>query len=315
MDYSFRISFDRSPTDTIQTEANELVLPTKCTNSLIALRSRQSNLRILDSNQLTVVGSGFNSLQEAEAEGLKVKRALTIALARVRVGADFGDRAANGAFTEHGLKFLEQRISQRVLNNVHGLMVFETLPEPIFASANARMTRRTTPESFLSAYAKSLENSPAISQREELSFTLFNASFFQQTAESRFLLLMMAIEALIERKLRADECRAHVDSLIHQTKGSNLPSHEKESMLGTLKSLCSESITQAGKRIVTERVGSRTYNEKSADAYFTYCYKMRSNLVHGNPQMPSCEEIGGMAATLEVFVSDLLTVPVLGIPQ
>lgn len=177
------------------------------------------------------------------------------------------------------------------------------------------MTRGTTPESFLSAYAKSLEISPAISQREELSYTLFNASFFQPTADSRFLLLVMAIEALIQPEHRSDKSFTHVDSLIQQTKNSDLPEQERNSILGTLHWLRYESINQAGRRIVTERIGDRTYIEKTAADFFTHCYQIRSNLVHGNLPIPTFEEIGGVAATLEVFVSELLTVPVLGSPQ
>lgn len=315
MDYSFRIRFNRSPTDTIQAETNELVLPTNDSRPSIVLRARQDDLKILDSDQLAVVGSGYESPQDAEVQGREVRKALTVALARVRVGADFGDRAAKGMFTEHGLKWVEQQIGQRALNNVHGLMVFETLPKPRFASTNARMTRGTTPESFLSAYAKSLEISPTISQREELSYTLFNASFFQPTADSRFLLLIMAIEALIQPELRSDESLAHVDSLIQQTKNADLTAQEKSSMLGTLRWLRFESINQAGRRIVTERIGSRTFIEMTAADFFTHCYQIRSNLVHGNLPIPTLEEIGGVAATLEVFVSELLTVPVLGCPQ
>lgn len=315
MDYSFRIRFNRSPTDTIQTEANELVLPTINSKSSVVLRARQDELKIRESDQLSVVGSGYMSPQDAEARGREVKKALTVALARVRVGADFGDRAPKGMFTEHGLKWVEEQIGQRALNNVHGLMVFETFPKPRFASSNAQMTRGITPESFLSAYIKSLEVAPVISQREELSYTLFNASFFQPTADSRFLLLIMAIEALIEPERRSDESLAHVDLLIQQTKNADLPAQEKNSMLGTLRWLRVESINQAGRRIASERLGSRTYIEKTAADFFTHCYQIRSNLVHGNLPVPTFEEIGSVAATLEVFVSELLTVPVLGCPQ
>jgi hypothetical protein len=292
-----------------------LALPTISSRSSIVLRARQDDLKICDSDQLAVIGSGYESARDAEVEGRRVRKAITVALARVRVGADFGDRAAKGVFTEHGLKWVEQQIGQRALNNVHGLMVFETIPKPRFASSNAQLTRGTTPESFLSAYAKSLELSPALSQREELSYTLFNTSFFQPTADSRFLLLIMAVEALIEPEPRCGESLAHVESLIQQTKNAALSAQERNSMLGTLRWLRVESINQAGRRIAGERLGSRTYIGMTAADFFTRCYQMRSNLVHGNIPVPTFNEIGAIAATLEVFVSELLTIPVLGNPQ
>ena len=314
MDYSFRIRFNRSPTDAIQTELNELVLPTIGSMPSVVLRARQDDLKICDSDQLSVVGSGYAYPQDAEVAGREVKKALMVAFAKVRVGVDFGDRAVKGMFTEHGLKWVEQQISQRALNNVHGLMVFETFPKPRFASTNARMTRGTTPESFISAYKKSLDVSPAISENEELSYSLFNASFFQPTDDSRFLLLIMAIEALIKPELRSEKSIAHVDSMILQTRDVVLPEQEKNSMLGTLRWLRVESINQAGRRIVSGRLGNRTYLEMTAANFFSHCYQIRSNLIHGNIPIPTFEQIGGVAATLEVFVSELLTIPVIGCP-
>lgn len=120
-----------------------------------------------------------------------------MALARVRVGADFGHRAAKGMFTQHGLRWVEEQIGQRVLNNGHGLMVFQSEPRPRFASTNAQMTRGSRPEVFMTALEKAIAQNPSIGERDLLAYTLFNASFFQPTADSRFLLLVMAVEALI----------------------------------------------------------------------------------------------------------------------
>lgn len=315
MSYSFRIRFNRSPTDTIQTEANKLDLPKKDLSPLVTLHARQDNLEICNSDQMAVISSGYASAQEAEIAGLETKKALTIALARTRVGADFGSRAAKGMFTEHGLKWVEREINQRALNNIHGLMTFETLPKPRFVSSNAQMTRGTTPESFISAYKKALDASPTIFQREELSYVLFNASFFQPTSDSRFLLLIMAVEALIEPEKRSDESLAHVDSLIQQTKNANLADQEKKSIVGSLEWLRLESINQAGKRIVNERLGNRLYIGMTATKFFTHCYRIRSNLVHGSLPAPTYEEVNALAATLEVFVSELLTIPAIGNPE
>ncbi|MES2500378.1 MAG: hypothetical protein V4570_07575 [Pseudomonadota bacterium] len=315
MNYSFRIRFNRSPTDTIQSEANKLVLPNKHLMPLVTIYARQDNLEIRNSDQMAVISSGYASAKEAEVAGFETRKALTIALSRTRVGADFGSRAAKGMFTEEGLKWVEQEIKQRALNNTHGLMVYETWPKPRFVSSNAQMTRGTKPESFISAYKKALDASPAISQRDELSYVLFNASFFQPTADSRFLLLIMAIEALIEPELRSNESVTHINSLIQKTKNAELPDQEKISIVGSLEWLKSESINQAGRRLVSERLGNRMYIEMSAKKFFTHCYQVRSNFVHGNLPIPTLDEISALSATLEVFVSELLTIPLIGDPE
>lgn len=310
--YSFRIRFNCSPNDTIQLEASKLAVPVTDQRLSIALHARQDDLPIRDSDQLALVGAGCDSAEEAVAAGVKFQNALMVALARVRVGADFGHRAAKGMLTEHGLKWAEEQIGQRTLNNVHGLMVFQSDPRPRFASINVRMTRGTSHEAFIAAFTEAIAQDPPIAERDLLAYTLFNASFFQPTSDSRFLLLVMAVEALIELAPRSADALTHVGSLIDQTKSSTLSADEKNSILGALCGLRKESISQAGRRLATERLGDRAYGGRPSADFFNYCYRLRSNLVHGNLPTPIFEEVGNAAAPLEVFVSDLLTSPILG---
>lgn len=312
MTYSFRIRFNRSPTDTIQLETSELVVPVTDQRLSIALRACQDHLAIRDADQLALVGSGYDSSEEASAAGVQFQNALIVALARVRVGADFGHRAAKGMFTEHGLKWVEEQVGQRTLNNVHGLMIFQSDPRPRFASTNATMTRGASPEVFMTAFTETAARNPVIAERDLLAYTLFNASFFQPTSDSRFLLLVMAVEALMKLAPRSADALTLVGALIDQTKASALAVDEKNSILGALCWLRKESISQASRRLVTERLGDRTYGDRTATDFFTYCYRLRSNLVHGKFPAPTFEEIGSAAAPLEVFVSDLLTSPILG---
>lgn len=213
-----------------------------------------------------------------------------------------------------GLKLLEQQHGQRMLNDVHGLMTYVEHPPPKFALFKANMLRGANLQVFKDSFHLAAAAKPVFSQRERLAFVLFNASFFQPTADSRFLLLVVAIEALIEPEARSGEAQAHVKSLIAATNAAAIPDAEKASMVGTLRWLANESISQAGRRLVTSRLGTRQYEKHSAAAFFTLAYQMRSNLVHGNLPYPTFEAVSAIAAPLEVFVSDLLTQPFIGLP-
>lgn len=311
--YSFRIRFNRSPADTIQSADNELSVPVADTHLSITLRARD-DVAIQDTDQLVLIGSGYLTESDAYNAGLRLRDALMVALARVRVGADFGFRAAKSMFTQHGLKWIEEQFGQRVLNNVHGLMVFQSESKPSFVQTNPKVRYAASAERFMSALTQAIALQPQITERDVLAYTLFNASFFQPSADSRFMLLVMSIEALIEPALRSSDAQEHVTSLIEQTKSSALPAEERRSMLGSLEWLRQESINQAGKRLVTERLRGRVYGDRTASKFFTDCYQMRSNLVHGNLPTPTFEAVCRAASMLEVFVSDLLTCPILGYP-
>lgn len=313
MSYAFRIRFARSPTDTIETEASEWRVPISGTQPLF-LKAHQAGVPIRDSDQLVLLGEGYSCEAEALESGRQCEAALMVALARVRVGADFGARSAKGVVTRHGLAWFEEQFGQRALNDVHGLMVFPTEPKPKFASITATLTRGTSFEPFTKALLAAISARPTLTERDMLALALFNASFFQRSADSRFVLLVMAVEALIDPAPRSAEAREHVDGLITQTRSSSLSEAEKQSIIGALHWLRNESINSAGRRLASARSPGKFYQEKSPTDFFSHCYQLRSNLVHGNLPFPTFEEVGAAAATLEVFVSDLLTGPFLGNP-
>lgn len=280
----------------------------------LVLRAHQSDQPIRESKQLVLVGRGYDSEKEATEAGLCSRNALMVALARIRVGADFGERAARGGFTEYGLRWLEQQTGQRTLDDVQGLMVFQSEPKPVFASMNAEVSRGANPEAFQKTLLAAVQVRPSLEAQDLLAYSLFNASFFQQTSDSRFLVLVMAVEALLTQASRSPEACRHVDKLVEQTRSASLSEDEKNSMIGALSWLNKESIIQAGRRLALSRLDDRSYNELSAPDFFSYCYRLRSNLVHGNLPIPTFEEIGKAVATLETFVADLLTSPFLGPP-
>jgi hypothetical protein len=313
--YSFRIRVDRSPTDTIECAESELSLVEHTGPVSVSLRNKTSDQPLKEAQHFVLFGMGFATEAAAKSAGEAYELVLMVALARVRVGADFGYRAAKGSFTSEGLKWLEQQPNERILNDVHGLMVYTADPKPRFALAKANVLRGASKEAFLHAFKAAEIAEPRISDRDRLAFSLFNASFFQPTADSRFLLLVMSVEALIELAPRSAESQSHVKSLIATTKAALIPTEERESMLGAIRWLSKESINQAGRRLVTARLGVRQYEGRTASDFFSHVYQMRSNLVHGNLPYPTFEMVGAAAAPLEVFVSELLTAPILGLPE
>jgi hypothetical protein len=313
MTYTFRVRLNRSPTDTIQTEANEIVLTVgEAPLRRLRLHNPESNGTILNSKHLVLTGDGYDTEAEALAAGEQYQDALTVALARHRVGADFGLRAPEGSITEAGLALLQQQQNQRVLNNIHGLTAFKTEPRPQFALFSANPLRGVNPGMFEQAFSAAVAARPKLTDREKLAYSLFNASFFRESADSRFLLLMMAVEAVLEPVSRSGAEREHVEWLIKSTRDTALPAESRNSMVGALRWLLNESISQAGRRVSADRLGSRNYMNMPACKFFTYCYGLRSSLVHGSTPYPTLDKVSTTVGQLEVFVSDLLTVPVLG---
>jgi len=185
-------------------------------------------------------------------------------------------------------------------------MLFKSDPPPSFASTSASVKRVVTKQQFETVFAVALAAPELLSARETIALELFNASFFQVSADARFLMLVMSIEALLDAEPLSEPAVVHVKKLLTLTRESTelLPA-EKQSLMGRLEWLKRESIRQSGLRYI-KRLSGREYMGYPAAKFFDYCYKLRSALTHGSCPLPAQSDVGRAAANLEVLVSDLL---------
>ena len=187
--------------------------------------------------------------------------------------------------TNAGAQFYEAQLGQPVLNDVHGVMTFECEPRPRFVSVGVSLSVGRSAENLAQAIAKAREIGARMSDTERLAYDLYSASFALPVADARFVMLMMAVETLIEPAPRHIPSRAHVEQLIALTKEADIPTTERDSVVGGLKWLMDESISQAGRRLGA-RLDGRTYMDQTPATFFTGCYELRSRLVDGAPPTP-----------------------------
>lgn len=315
MSYSFRIKFILPESAAIGIDSSQWIIDDSKVEPRVILRSVGNDVAIKNSRSLFICGQGYKTEEEALIQGNLYQDMFMLACSYLRIGVDFGDRTPKDVLTEAGLQILEKESKDRILNDVHGLMTFETNPPPKFATMKAKIVLTKPHDKLQRALNYLFKLSPKVTDKERLAFDLFSASFFQPSADARFLMLMMAIETLIEQVPRSALAKDHVDNLINGTqKCPYLTRDEKNSFIGSLQWLYKESIGQGGRRLV-ERLGDRKYDNKTPKQFFTQCYTLRSNLVHGFSPRPTYDEVGRTAAALEGLVGDLLCGPLLSSEQ
>ena len=314
--HHFRLRFNRSPTDTLQSEETEFPLPTLETSHQLVLKAGESNKSIKDSSWIVLRGSGWASPEEAEKFGKFYTDTLLRTFVRLSLGADYGSRAGKSFFTQAGLKHFSEQIGQLLLNDTHGLMVYEqpTNQNVRFAAIKGNIVRGVSPDQFLSLFNAVLVRPREMTARERAAFELFNAALFQTSVDARFLLLMISMEALLIQKKRSHKVSSLVDRLIKEIDASD---EIDEKDLGVLKQgigqLKRQSIREAGKQLVIDLLAERIYDGVSPTEIFNRCYNLRGRLVHGNQPFPSREEVNIESPRLQRMVSDLLSFDLLDI--
>jgi hypothetical protein len=267
--FSFRLRFRRSPSETVNFSASRWEWGAEEDSPSIVLCAHKREEAIKDSEIWVLKSDGWPSEAEAHQAAGKCFDALALTLVRLQIGADFGNRAPKSAVTNRGLAMLEATYGHRVLNDVHGLMVYETEPLPRFVSANTNILLGKPQGQFERIFSHALTGDRALTERERLSVELFHTSFFQKSNESRLLLLMMAIEALLEPSPRSSAAASHVESIIAATHESEeLSEQERESLLGSLKWLRKKSINKTGRELAKKCLHGRNYMDKEAPSFF-----------------------------------------------
>lgn len=309
-DFTFRLRFRLPEGERLGIDASDCDLEFAGAASRLTLSSLSNNLKIRDTGDLVLQASGVRFEEEAFRLGQRACDALMVSLARVAMGADFGTRKPQAVITSAGLAHYSAAAGRRFLQDWIGLTVYETEPVPAFRSTHMKATAIRGGESFFREFSLASAQPYAMTERERLAFELYNASHFEHTAHTRFLLLVMTVEALLEPAPRSEAARSHVSGLIAQTEMSpHLTPAERDSIRGSLTWLVNESIGQTARRLVSSRLGKRRYNGQAPGAFFTECYSMRSRMVHGHEQQPGLAEVIGVGSTLRQFVADLLTAP------
>jgi len=228
------------------------------------------------------------------------------ALAATGFGADFGDRSMSGLkFAAAVQEEVRERTGHPLMADSHNMVTFPTEPAPVFIGFSGRGVVSRPKEPLLAALRAPGARVP-MSDRERLAYTLFGTSFFvDESPESRFVLLMMAVETLITQERRSKPVEEHVARLMECTRDSMLSQGDIDALMGPLGRAKRESITQAGRRLAASLAGL-SYDEKDPVKFFSECYTLRSRLVHPDLSAPARAEVAVLIGPLTSFVGDLI---------
>jgi hypothetical protein len=189
------------------------------------------------SSRVVVEGCGYQSAELARDAGAEWLPVLQRAFASLGVGADLGGRRVRApwsSISRSAAYFGENEESPsrpRFVYDEPGLTVFTEDPRPLFVQSSSSGWAGRAPSTLAEAIAAVRQAAAPLSPVEQTAYELWSSSFSAVSIDARFLVLMMAIETLIEPQGRGDVVLTHVDTLIEQTRRSGLPQPELDSCL------------------------------------------------------------------------------------
>jgi hypothetical protein len=308
--WCFRLRGDLGTTTKLELERAEWVLRDK-PDERVVLQAADGAATLAAARRVQLRGSRYSSEAGAAAAGERWWDWLTLLLACVNVGVDFGTRAPQGGVTAEYRQVLSGQTGVPMLNDVHGLLTFEhTDAPPRFLRVGPITGMVSSPHRRLDAALERVVRAERYDHASAAGLRHLRGSMSETNADARFMLLMMAVESLLELRPRSAPAQALVRELIAQVRSSELERSEIDSIVGSLQWLEQDSISRTGRELA-KRLRPRTYGGQDPVAFFTDCYKLRSGLAHGADPRPSRTEIDRRAARLEPFVAHLISGPLL----
>ena len=308
-DYTVRIRFCIPENKSLNIDETEIFLGRYLEYGEFYLKSADKRSSIKEADWLVAIVSEFPSEEVANSAAIDIEDVLIRSMASINFGADFGRRGSGGGFFNNYLDMMSEQTGRVVLNDYVGAMVYATELDPVVARVgDTSVAISVQSDRLIESFQSSLNFSQRLSERERMSFDLFTmAHKVKESADARFVLLFAAIETLLEPTSRPQASVEHVENLITLTNEADLPTNEKQSLVGTLCWLKSHSIRSSGKIFIASNLRNKKYGGVVAERFFIECYNLRNRLMHGQQPHVDWREVCNRAAPLEVMVSDLLS--------
>jgi hypothetical protein len=262
------------------------------------LRLTQS-LAAGESPAVIVTSKAFPDRDAAERALSRLEHALLVTSLQSGYGFSFSERVPPTVITEHGLKaFVPETV--RALQDDLGEVIFETPPPTLFLHVGRpSLTVGVNPSIFLDRLNAALQAAQQVEDRTRTAYELFASSRFENSSRARFLLLVMAVEAMLDRENRPQTQIDFLVPIVEQVQAMSKSDAAWTLLANGLGELKRESIASAAARQITAVVSA----EAASD--FKKAYGLRSRLVHGGKRAEP-GELNDTSNKLEPTVKALL---------
>lgn len=248
-----------------------------------------------------VLRSGtFPSEEEALAAGQALCRGLLLHSLRGGYGVAISEQTPKGLLTDAGKSFFGG-----VRDDALGVAVFEDGGEVRFFRADMDLHTGETAHLFAERLGAATAAVRRCDERVLVSYPLYADARFDRSSVSRFLMLVMAIEALAERPERSPLELEVLKTLIRSVEGAGLEQRQAAALIDALRSLKQVSISFACRSYLAEAIEAGVVTDRDAATHFTQCYKIRGQIVHGETT-PDIGDLSTRSNRLEPTVRELL---------
>ncbi|MEK6408605.1 MAG: hypothetical protein AABN34_16885, partial [Acidobacteriota bacterium] len=163
----FRLRFTLPETLAIQSDEYYIDFAYPYETRRLILVASGGSTQLKTAKQIVLKGGPVATEEEALDAGERAKKALMLSLTRMRIGASFGLDEPRSVLTEYGRQYFEQRVGERVLQDLPHVIVFDDNIPTRFANLNMRGVKGSPSDRLKRIFRSALEVAPEFSEREQ----------------------------------------------------------------------------------------------------------------------------------------------------
>jgi hypothetical protein len=236
----------------------------------------------------------------AEVLGRRALAALMIVALRRGFGCMLTERLPSGQLFGAGRRALAGDRFDELLDDVLGITVYHETGRVGFVNMPPVSLLVSSPAApLLAEWSGALAEAVQVSETVSTSFDLWSSSRSEGSGRARLLLLVMAIEALVDQAPRSESEINLLDTFLSVVRDSSLPDDARKRLRNGLSVLKRESVGTSCQRMVVDRLG------EAAGQTFRRCYRLRNLIAHGG-KAPDARMLSQEANELDLIVKMLL---------
>lgn len=284
MTFGFRLKVIATHGEYFSSDETEVEIDLAAPIGRVVLRPWPAGAPFKDARELVFVGKALGTREQAERAGEALKNAIRLAAIDVNKAIDVGSDVHHTSWASVAVDAAATS-GILLLDDVHGLLVYEETGHPRVGSARADFMVHAPLTSFLEALDARSAQAANVSAKRALACDLFAQARFESSPKSRHLTLVTALEVLSERLERSGQAGELVKefrgAIIEASKDADpLEQKQLDSLMGGAQDLRHESIASAIRRLAASIPSADPRAGTNLDDLVRKSYSARSDLIH-----------------------------------
>jgi hypothetical protein len=259
---------------------------------IIQLAPRDSN-NLINASKYHIECGGFSSKGEAKDCGEKFRTHLRLLNCVLDLGLSIPSVDGTSGSVSEAIKNKVRQDGGELLDTIIGLHVYPDDEKHFEHVVSGKMNVfPSDPYYVLKGIKDTWNNTFELNENTSEVIEILNISVRETSPKVKYLATYLAMEQIIERKMRSKNAQDLIDRFIQLTNNSELPELEKTSLAGSLGYLREQSFSSAFTSFSKRITSPEAIKEMPVTKFVSECIKLRNKIAHNVAvdSMPNIEE-------------------------